>query len=233
MKTKLIQRASNLVAILAFLAIFAGKAFAVDNDSRVVSPYWQSDSGSYTFIAVTHTSLSGMASQIGVTINAIQNDETTFGSAVSFTIQGGSTQRVFITRSGHSTINPTTIPTATFIQGTTDFKHGHIRIDPVSSHPNFSVTGNKYGKFSRCTDVSNCQSSLNNVRNGGGFRDATMLSYWGAVVIEQNTTGFAMEFIGDMQDSSPASGAIDHPQCLSCTYPTFDVGVPHPGPAAP
>ena len=171
MKTKLIQRASNLVAILAFLAIFAGKAFAVDNDSRVVSPYWQSDSGSYTFIAVTHTSLSGMASQIGVRINAIQNDETTFGgSAVSFTIQSGSTQRVFITRSGHATINPTTIPTASFIQGTTDFKHGHFRIDPVATHPQFSVTGNKYGKFSRCTDVSNCQSSLNNVRNGGGYR---------------------------------------------------------------
>jgi hypothetical protein len=28
-----------------------------------------------------------------------------------------------------------------------------------------------------------------------------MLSYWGSVVIEQSTTGFAMEFIGDMNDS--------------------------------
>jgi hypothetical protein len=28
-----------------------------------------------------------------------------------------------------------------------------------------------------------------------------MLSYWGSVIIEQNTTGFAMEFIGDMNDS--------------------------------
>ena len=70
MKTKLIKRVPNLVAILAFLAILAGNAFAIENSSRVVSPYWQSDSGSYTFIAVSHTSLSGMASQIGVKVNA-------------------------------------------------------------------------------------------------------------------------------------------------------------------
>ena len=29
-----------------------------------------------------------------------------------------------------------------------------------------------------------------------------MLSFWGAIVIEANTTGFGMEFIGDMQDSA-------------------------------
>ena len=34
-----------------------------------------------------------------------------------------------------------------------------------------------------------------------GFRDITMLSYWGSVIIEANTTGFAMEFMGDMNDS--------------------------------
>jgi hypothetical protein len=28
-----------------------------------------------------------------------------------------------------------------------------------------------------------------------------MLSYWGSVVVEKNTTGFAMEFVGDMNDS--------------------------------
>jgi len=33
-----------------------------------------------------------------------------------------------------------------------------------------------------------------------------MLSFWGTVVVEQNTTGFAMEFIGDMHDSSAAPG---------------------------
>ena len=96
MKTKLIKRVPNMVAILAFLALLAGNAFAVENSSRIVSPYWQSDSGSYTFIAVSHASLSGMASQIGLTVNAIQNDQSAFGTAVSFTIQSGTTERIFI-----------------------------------------------------------------------------------------------------------------------------------------
>ena len=28
-----------------------------------------------------------------------------------------------------------------------------------------------------------------------------MLTYWGSVIVEAQTTGFAMEFIGDMNDS--------------------------------
>ena len=28
-----------------------------------------------------------------------------------------------------------------------------------------------------------------------------MLSYWGSVIVEAQTTGFAMEFIGDVNDS--------------------------------
>ena len=36
---------------------------------------------------------------------------------------------------------------------------------------------------------------------GNGFRDSTMLTYWGSVIVEASTTGFAMEFIGDMNDS--------------------------------
>ena len=38
--------------------------------------------------------------------------------------------------------------------------------------------------------------------HGDGFRDTTMLSYWGSVIVEANTTGFAMEFIGDLNDST-------------------------------
>ena len=198
MKTKLIKRVPNMVAILAFLALLAGNAFAIENSSRIVSPYWQSDSGSYTFIAVSHTSLSGMASQIGVTVNAIQNDKSAFGTAVSFTIQSGTTQRVFITRTGSSSINPTNIPTGKFIQGTTNFKHGHIRVDPSASHV-ARVVGDRGDRDIR----------LDQGLTGAGFNDPTYLSFWGAVVIEQNTTGFAMEFIGDMNDSS-APQNFDH-----------------------
>ena len=44
--------------------------------------------------------------------------------------------------------------------------------------------------------------------HGDGFRDSTMLSYWGSVIVEANTTGFAMEFIGDMNDSHSVSGGF-------------------------
>jgi hypothetical protein len=205
MKTKLIKRVPNMIAILAFLAILAGNAFAIENSSRVVSPYWQSDSGSYTFIAVSHTSLSGMASQIGITINAITNDQSAFGTASTFTITSGTTQRIFITRTGHPSVNSTSIPTANFITGTTNFEHGHVRIDPIATSPTTVTT----------------ESDNKRVFAGSGYRDATMLSFWGSVVVEQNTTGFAMEFIGDMHDSAAAT--------------TFNGSEGHPvsGPAAP
>jgi len=180
MKTKLTKRLSSLIAILAFLALLAGNAFAVTNSQSVVSPYWQSDGTSYTFIAVSHTSLSGMASQIGVTVNALGRDASTFGTAVSFTIDSGTTTRVFIVRTNHATINSTSIPTGTFIAGTTDFVNGQLRISPVASNP---------------------EQTTGHIEPFPGYRDTTMLSYWGSVVIEQNTTGFAMEFIGDMNDS--------------------------------
>ena len=240
MKTKLIKRVSDLAAILAFLAFLAGNAFAADirgdvpNAETVVSPYWQSDTGSYTFIAVTHTSLSGMASQIGVKINAYTKDHSAFGTAATFTIQSGTTTRVFIARTTHASINPTAHPTAQFIQGTSNFRHGHIRVEPVTTHPGVAVTGNHYGKFSRCTVPGKCAN--NNTGNGGGFRDTTMLSYWGAVVIEQNTTGFAMEFIGDMNDSQSPTNICDTKLVTGCRllpHNAFDASIPPSGPAAP
>ena len=190
MKTKLTKRFSNLIAVLAFLAILAGNAFAVENKSRVVSPYWQSDSTSYTFIAVSHTSLSGMASQIGLVVNAITNDQSAFATAISFTITSGTTQRIFIVRTNQSTINSTSITDAKFLVGTTNFEHGHLRIDPISTNPTARAG----------TQEPNLGIGLKSLK-GDGYRDITMLSFWGAVVVETNTTGFAMEFIGDMADS--------------------------------
>ena len=188
MKIKLFTRFSQATALMVLMAVCAGNAFAIENKSRVVSPYWQSDSASYSFIAVTHPSLSGMRSQIGVTVNAIQKDQGTFGptGGVSFTISAGATQRVFIVRTNQTAINPTSIPSASFLSGTTNFQHGHVRFDPVATNP-----GDRTNE-----DV------------GAGFRDVTMLSYWGAVVIETNTTGFAMEFIGDANDSSAGPSVL-------------------------
>ena len=121
-----------------------------------------------------------MASQIGVTVNALGKDQVAFGTAVSFTIDSGTTTRVFIVNTSHATVNPVSIPTGEFIQGTTNFAFGQLLISPVASNP---------------------EQTTSHAEPFPGYRDSTMLSYWGSVVVEQNTTGFAMEFIGDMNDS--------------------------------
>ena len=198
MKTKLAKRFSKFIAVLAFLAVLAGNAFAFSNSSGVVSPYWQSDSTSYTFIAVTHTSLSGMASQIGLTVNAINSDQSLFcGSALTFTVTSGTTTRVFIVRTNQSAINSTSISSAKFIVGTTNFEHGHIRIDPIATDPTARAGS------TNVVGTVGIQSLI-----GDGYRDITMLSFWGSVVVETNTTGFAMEFIGDMADSQATSTLV-------------------------
>ena len=170
----------RILAVCLIIVMLLGvEAYALNNSEGVISPYWQSDSSSYTFIAVTHPSLLEMSSQIGVKINVIQSDKTAFNTAASFTISAGSTQRVFIVRTGHSIVNPTIIPSGTFIVGTTDYKYGSIIIEPIASHPGRLVTAN----------------------NGAGYRDVTMLHFFGGVVFDAGTTGFAMEFIGDTHDS--------------------------------
>lgn len=153
-----------------------------DNSKRVISPYWQSDDTSYSFLSVTHPSLPDMATQIGITVRAIKNDGTLFGSATSFTIDRNATRRIFIVRSTHPSINSTSLTDVELITGNSAFQHGFLHFNPVASNPEISV---------------------------GGFRDITMLSFWGAVVIESNTTGFAMEFVGDTHDSAATSTMDD------------------------
>ena len=210
MKIKHLKRYLIGIAMTAFLALFVGNAFgdqaATKNASRdwsdgdgayannytVVSPYWQvEDTASYTFVAVTHSSLSGMASQIGLTINAIDSTGSAYDTAETFTISAGSTQRVFIVPTNHATVNSSNISSGVFLSGTTDFTYGHLRISQATSHPQL-----KYGGVIAKLDV------------GDGFRDATMLSYWGSVIVSANTTGFAMEFIGDLNDSQTLG--LDH-----------------------
>jgi hypothetical protein len=239
MKTKLTRQFSVFISLLAFLALMSGNAFAacvllhetspsgavyncVKNEDVVLSPYWQSDSGSYTFIAVSHTSLSGMASQIGVTVNAlpskisdlsVANQVEQFGAAATFTVTSGTTKRVFIVRSNHPTINPTSITDAAFITGTSNFAHGSVRIDQVSTHPEVSTRPTSLcSKETTANAISRCTGNVTGGYAGHGYTDATMMSYWGSVVVEKNTTGFAMEFLGDMNDTQGgyviATGAV-------------------------
>jgi len=203
MKIKHLKRYLIGIAMTAFLALLAGNAFGdaataknassdfgdgdgnYANNYMVMSPYWQVMGGdSYTFVAVSHSSLSGMASQIGVVINAIDSTGAAYDTAETFTVVAGNTQRVFIVPTNHATINSTNISSAVFLAGTTDYTYGHLRATPQTSHPELRIGG-----------------SIKNVNIGEGFRDSTMLTYWGSVIVEAQTTGFAMEFIGDMNDS--------------------------------
>ena len=220
MKIKHLKRYFVAIAVTAFLALLAGNAFAdkalnnnpdrdflkhstsggtasngYSNNYMVVSPYWQVEGGgSYTFVAVSHSSLSGMSSQIGVTVNAITSAQAAYGTAATFTVGAGETKRLFIISTNHSTINSTAQTDAAFIAGTTNFSYGHIRITPQTSHPMLKTT-----------------AAIPLLNVGDGYRDSTMLSYWGSVIVEANTTGFAMEFIGDMNDSvTPAKMYMSH-----------------------
>ncbi|MFQ5481774.1 MAG: SBBP repeat-containing protein [Nitrospinaceae bacterium] len=151
----------------------------VINRLSVYSPFFQADSGIYTFIAVTHPSLSGMNSLIGVQARAFTDTGNQFGATAEFTIEAGHTHRIFLTRPNHPLLNPVNFPQAVFILGTQGL--GRLRIDPVSTNPGKALPG-------------------------GGFTDVTMMSYWGAVVMEDTMSGFAINFIGDLTDSSAHPG---------------------------
>ena len=192
---------------LTGVALWIGEAYAVDDyDNRhlVISPYWQSDSTSYTFIAVSHPSLSWMASQIGLELNAIESDLSAFNTAVSLTVSAGKTERVFIVRTGHSIINSTIIPSGHFIVGTTNYTYGNIIIRNIASHP-----------FVQAGGVDGTPS------DGRGYRDVTMLSFFGGIVFDGTTTGFAMEFIGDTHDSTTTYNV----NCAGCYSQSASSGV--------
>jgi hypothetical protein len=185
MKNKLIKRFSVMVAFLAMLALSAGSAFGAANNTSVISPYWQSDSDVYTFVAVSHPSLTGTNSEVGVVLTAMTEDSTTTFGTSAFTITNANTTRVFIVATNHSTINSTSITgsDAVFITGTTSATSGSLVFTP------------------RASNVLNDRES--GTANGGSqASDATMLSYWGAIVVSSTNSGFAMEFVGDTHDSA-------------------------------
>ena len=195
MRKKLITRYFMTVAVIASLVLNAGSVFAgssgVARSTSVVSPYWQSDSGSYTFLSITHPSLSGMASSIGLKVTANNLAGSTVNTS-SFTVSVDATQKLFIVAtnaSAYSSLNSTTLPTANFMINTSNAVAGKLVITPVASNP---------------TVKSSAASG-----NSEGFRDVTMLSMWGAIVAASTSTGFAMEFIGDLADSrNPSSSSV-------------------------
>lgn len=153
---------------------------ATDPSAQVITPFWQAGAGTYSFIAISHPSLQGMSSQIGVRATPILESGFTSPSFLmqEFTISAGETKGYFLVPPGNN--NP-----AFFIEGkgTKEVARlpsestGSLRFEPIASNP-------------KVPDAN------------GNYNDITMLSYWGAVVFEGGNTGFALEFIGDLGDSA-------------------------------
>ena len=83
------------------------------NARLAIAPYAQVvPSNSYTFIGVSHPSLATAHTSIGLVIEAMDMTFTTSATnpieearAVVFTIDAGTTHRIFIVDEGHATIN--------------------------------------------------------------------------------------------------------------------------------
>ena len=179
-----------------------------------ISPYAQAvPNDSYTFIGVSHPSLDSALTQIGLALEVIDMTTTVNNAAgrVSiFTVDAGETHRVFVVNQGHATINTSNssfTDSRTHLINTVDSaQFGSIRITTVSERPE---------------QVSASRSiSVNSVNK---FDDLSQLNIWGIVFVESSGTGFAMEFIGDAQDSTIGGTLgysdrciVDDPEIASC-----------------
>jgi hypothetical protein len=179
-----------LFGILTFAQTVSGQTTARDNrfsNQIAISPYAQAvPNDSYTFIGISHPSMDSASSAIGVALEVINMTTTTnnaAGRAAIFTVDAGETHRVFVVNQSHATINSSNAgftDSRTHIIPTVDSaQFGSIRVTTVAQDPNTSVL----------------------VGTNETFENLAQLSMWGVVYIESSGSGFAMEFVGDMQDS--------------------------------
>ncbi|MBT5469360.1 MAG: hypothetical protein HOK41_02035 [Nitrospina sp.] len=173
-------------------------ADATRESSRLAfSPYAQAvPNDSYTFIGVSHPSLDTALTQIGVALEVIDMTttlNTTAGRVSIFTVDAGETHRIFVVNQSHSTINSSNsafTDARTHLINTVDSaQFGSVRLTSVSNRP-ANAAGLK--------DVT--------VGTTKKFDNLAQLNIWGIVFVESSGTGFAMEFIGDAQDSTLGGG---------------------------
>jgi hypothetical protein len=190
-----------LIGMLYFAPAASGQtqADATRESTRLaISPYAQAvPNDSYTFIGVSHPSLDSALTQIGVVVEAIGMTTTinnAAGRAVVFTVDAGETHRVFIVNQGNATINSTN----------SAFTGSRTHLIPTIDTAQFGAV--------RVTTVT--EAPLTGIDVGGQdkFANLGQLSIWGIVYIESGGAGFAMEFIGDMADSTMGGSvkAIKH-----------------------
>ena len=200
----------------------ASKTTGPTHNARLaIAPYAQVvPNNSYTFIGVSHPSLATAHTSIGLVIEAMDMTFTTSASnpieearAVVFTIDAGTTHRIFIVDEGHATINSSNaaftganthiLATAT---GATQF--GNIRVTSIGTEPNRNThSGARYDEGATVSYGRVCSTASITSSCIQRYDNLNQLAMWGVVYQESNGAGFSLEFIGDMHDSS-ASGTV-------------------------
>ena len=166
-----------------------------------ISPYAQAvPNDSYTFIGISHPSLDSALTQIGLALEVIDMTTTVnnaAGRVQIFTVDAGETHRVFVVNQSHATINNLNsnfTDSKTHLINTVDSaQFGSIRITSVSERPQLAAG-------SRDVTVGTTKK----------FDNLAQLNIWGIVYVESSGAGFAMEFIGDAQDSTIGGAANAH-----------------------
>jgi hypothetical protein len=98
------------------------------NNESVVSPYWQADTNSvYTFVAISVPSIASVSSR-QITVSAVTSDSRSDTTASTFTVGKGSTAKVFISNTNHTTVNSNTVKGANWISVT---GLGHVVINTI------------------------------------------------------------------------------------------------------
>ena len=180
-----------LFGMLTFAQIASGQTQADDTrDSTrlAISPYAQAvPNDSYTFMGISHPSLDSALTQIGVVVEAIGMTTTVnnaAGRSQVFTVDAGETHRIFVVNQSHSTIN----------SSNSSFTDSRTHLIPT-------VDSAQFGSI-RVTTVSEAPTTATSVGGVNKYENLAQLNIWGVVFVESGGTGFAMEFIGDMADST-------------------------------
>lgn len=179
------------------------------NARFAIAPYAQvTANATYTFIGISHPSLDTAHTSIGVAVEAL--DMTTVpdnaaGRAAVFTINAGETHRVFIVNQSHATINVNNsdfTDSNTHLISTSDASQfGNIKVTGIGSAP--TIPTDATGRGATYT-TSGCATT-----GCKRYDNVSQLSMWGVVYQSSNGAGFALEFIGDMHDSSLGTAITD------------------------
>lgn len=139
------------------------------------------------YMGISHPSLDSALTQIGVVVEVLGMTTTVnsaAGRATVFTVDAGETHRIFVVNQSHSTIN----------SSNSSFTDSRTHLIPT-------VDSAQFGSV-RVTTVSEAPTTATVVGSTNKYENLAQLNIWGVVFVEAAGTGFAMEFVGDMQDSS-------------------------------